>query len=92
MEDYIHLNLHTKIAGRTGSAPSSVHGSRVELAAFDKGSAIYVGCSAPKSQSTWSVSKVAATAAISSSAPSAAKKMPAANRTPPVSPKHTKKR
>lgn len=34
-----------------GSAPPSVHGSRVDLANFDKGSAIYLGCSPPRQNS-----------------------------------------
>lgn len=32
----------------SGSAPSSIQGSRVDLSAFDRGSAIYLGCSPPK--------------------------------------------
>lgn len=34
-----------------GSAPPSVHGSRVDLVNFDKGSAIYLGCSPPRQNS-----------------------------------------
>lgn len=33
------------------SAPPSVHGSRVDLSSFDKGSAIYLGCSPPRQNS-----------------------------------------
>ncbi|XP_055312819.1 mucin-5AC [Sitodiplosis mosellana] len=35
----------------TGSAPPSVHGSRVDLSNLDKGSAIYLGCSPPRQNS-----------------------------------------
>ncbi|XP_061397531.1 protein phosphatase Slingshot [Musca vetustissima] len=59
----------------TGSVPSSVHGSRVDLRDTEKGSAIYLGCSAPRN-STLSL------ASSGSSAPAS----PA--RTPPVSPRH----
>lgn len=34
-----------------GSAPPSVHGSRVDLATIDKGSAIYLGCAPPRQNS-----------------------------------------
>ncbi|XP_013110969.2 serine/arginine repetitive matrix protein 2 isoform X1 [Stomoxys calcitrans] len=59
----------------TGSVPSSVHGSRVDLRDTDKGSAIYLGCTAPRN-STLSL------ASSGSSAP------PSPARTPPVSPRH----
>ncbi|XP_031630509.1 dual specificity protein phosphatase 12 [Contarinia nasturtii] len=50
----------------TGSAPPSVHGSRVDLSNLDKGSAIYLGCTPPRQNSFSATSVVApATGAIS---------------------------
>ncbi|XP_065361145.1 LOW QUALITY PROTEIN: protein phosphatase Slingshot [Calliphora vicina] len=62
----------------TGSVPSSVHGSRVDLRDADKGSAIYLGCSAPRNSS---LSLASSRASSGSSAP------PSPARTPPVSPR-----
>lgn len=71
-----------------GSAPPSVHGSRIDLStATNTGSAIYLGFSQPRntytSGSTWSISKVASSGG---SGP------PTPINTPPVSPRHGSKR
>ncbi|XP_055854674.1 protein phosphatase Slingshot isoform X2 [Episyrphus balteatus] len=63
----------------TGSVPSSVRGSRVDLDQEDQGSAIYLGCSAPKNTSTWS---------LSSRGSSGGSAPPTPVHTPPVSPRH----
>lgn len=80
-------NFIERQASISGSAPPSVHGSRVDLStAVDKGSAIYLGCTPPKqtlTNSTWSVSRVASSGGSS---------LQNANDTPPVSPKHLFKR
>lgn len=47
--------------GFVGSAPSSIQGSRVDLSAFDRGSAIYLGCSPPKNPSFPSNANIAST-------------------------------
>ncbi|TMW50796.1 hypothetical protein DOY81_004125 [Sarcophaga bullata] len=62
----------------TGSVPSSVHGSRADLREIDKGSAIYLGCSAPRNSS---LSLASSRGSSGSSAP------PSPARTPPVSPR-----
>ncbi|XP_055854678.1 protein phosphatase Slingshot isoform X5 [Episyrphus balteatus] len=62
-----------------GSVPSSVRGSRVDLDQEDQGSAIYLGCSAPKNTSTWS---------LSSRGSSGGSAPPTPVHTPPVSPRH----
>ncbi|XP_070070829.1 uncharacterized protein [Drosophila takahashii] len=67
----------------TGSVPSSVHGSRVDLRDADKGSAIYLGCSAPRA-STLSIS--------SSRGSSGGSAPPSPCHTPPASPRHGVKR
>ncbi|KAH8379483.1 hypothetical protein KR009_005277, partial [Drosophila setifemur] len=67
----------------TGSVPSSVHGSRVDLRDVDKGSAIYLGCSAPRA-STLSIS--------SSKGSSGGSAPPSPCNTPPASPRHGMKR
>ncbi|KAH8261506.1 hypothetical protein KR044_010350, partial [Drosophila immigrans] len=67
----------------TGSVPSSVHGSRVDLREIDKGSAIYLGCSAPRA-STLSIAS--SRGSSSGSAP------PSPCHTPPSSPRHGIKR
>ncbi|XP_023035090.1 protein phosphatase Slingshot isoform X2 [Drosophila willistoni] len=67
----------------TGSVPSSVHGSRVDLREVDKGSAIYLGCSAPRA-STLSIAS--SRGSSSGSAP------PSPCNTPPASPRHGVKR
>ena len=61
-----------------GSVPSSVHGSRADLREIDKGSAIYLGCSAPRNSS---LSLASSRGSSGSSAP------PSPSRTPPVSPR-----
>ncbi|XP_023178158.1 protein phosphatase Slingshot isoform X3 [Drosophila hydei] len=63
----------------TGSVPSSVHGSRVDLREVDKGSAIYLGCSAPR---TSSLSIASSRGSSGGSAP------PSPCHTPPSSPRH----
>ncbi|XP_017863071.1 PREDICTED: uncharacterized protein LOC108613836 isoform X2 [Drosophila arizonae] len=63
----------------TGSVPSSVHGSRVDLREVDKGSAIYLGCSAPRA-STLSIT--------SSRGSSGGSAPPSPCHTPPSSPRH----
>ncbi|KRF84834.1 uncharacterized protein [Drosophila virilis] len=63
----------------TGSVPSSVHGSRVDLREIDKGSAIYLGCSAPRA-STLSIT--------SSRGSSGGSAPPTPCHTPPSSPRH----
>ncbi|XP_017958190.1 uncharacterized protein LOC108652502 isoform X1 [Drosophila navojoa] len=63
----------------TGSVPSSVHGSRVDLREVDKGSAIYLGCSAPRA-STLSIT--------SSRGSSGGSAPPSPCNTPPSSPRH----
>ncbi|KRG06747.1 protein phosphatase Slingshot isoform X2 [Drosophila mojavensis] len=63
----------------TGSVPSSVHGSRVDLREIDKGSAIYLGCSAPRA-STLSIT--------SSRGSSGGSAPPSPCHTPPSSPRH----
>ncbi|XP_055902620.1 protein phosphatase Slingshot isoform X1 [Eupeodes corollae] len=68
--------LHSYTAG---SVPSSVRGSRVDLDQEDQGSAIYLGCSAPKNTSTWS---------LSSRGSSGGSAPPTPVHTPPVSPRH----
>lgn len=79
-------------ANYLGSAPPSVHGSRVDLtvaaADKDKGSAIYLGCTPKQSytNSTWSVSRVA------SSGGSSLQTVNTPNDTPPVSQKHLPRR
>lgn len=75
--------INVNIVLYLGSAPPSVHGSRVELSCFDKGSAIYLGCTAPKSQSTWSMSK-STTGGMATP--------PKNNTPPPLSPKILMKR
>ncbi|XP_060652668.1 uncharacterized protein LOC132788978 isoform X1 [Drosophila nasuta] len=67
----------------TGSVPSSAHGSRVDLRDIDKGSAIYLGCSAPRA-STLSIAS--SRGSSSGSAP------PSPCHTPPSSPRHGIKR
>ncbi|KAM7356940.1 uncharacterized protein ACRADG_002502 isoform 1-T2 [Cochliomyia hominivorax] len=67
----------------TGSVPSSVHGSRVDLRDADKGSAIYLGCSAPRNSS---LSLNSSRGSSGSSAP------PSPARTPPVSPRQGARR
>ncbi|XP_034657199.1 uncharacterized protein LOC117894325 isoform X1 [Drosophila subobscura] len=67
----------------TGSVPSSVHGSRVDLRDPDKGSAIYLGCSAPRA-STMSIA--------SSRGSSGGSAPPSPCNTPPPSPRHGVKR
>ncbi|KAH8372487.1 hypothetical protein KR093_011698, partial [Drosophila rubida] len=67
----------------TGSVPSSAHGSRVDLREIDKGSAIYLGCSAPRA-STLSIAS--SRGSSSGSAP------PSPCHTPPSSPRHGIKR
>ncbi|KAH8270278.1 hypothetical protein KR018_006470, partial [Drosophila ironensis] len=67
----------------TGSVPSSVNGSRVDLRDADKGSAIYLGCSAPRA-STLSIS--------SSRGSSGGSAPPSPSNTPPSSPRHGLKR
>ncbi|XP_030372043.1 protein phosphatase Slingshot [Scaptodrosophila lebanonensis] len=66
----------------TGSVPSSVHGSRVDLRDADKGSAIYLGCTAPR----------ASTLSISSRGSSGGSAPPSPSNTPPASPRHGVKR
>ncbi|XP_055383576.1 dual specificity protein phosphatase 15 isoform X2 [Condylostylus longicornis] len=61
------------------STPSSVHGSRVDITKDERGSAIYLGCNAPKvNGSSWS---------ISSSRSSGGSQPATPNQTPPVSPR-----
>lgn len=63
-----------------GSAPSSVHGSRVDMSTCDKGSAIYVGCSAPKvTASTWSMQRAGAVTAAAAAAPGSTGRMRASS-------------
>lgn len=72
-----------KLKSFTGSAPSSVHGSRVDMSAAggDKGSAIYVGCSAPKSTaSTWSMQRAGVVAAATPAVPGSVRMSPTLNR------------
>ncbi|XP_034480345.1 protein phosphatase Slingshot isoform X2 [Drosophila innubila] len=63
----------------TGSVPSSAHGSRVDLREIDKGSAIYLGCNAPRA-STLSIA--------SSRGSSGGSAPPSPCHTPPSSPRH----
>lgn len=63
----------------SGSVPSSAHGSRVDLHELDKGSAIYLGCSAPRA-STLSIA--------SSRGSSGGSAPPSPCHTPPSSPRH----
>lgn len=93
--------IHTKIKdfqhSKEGSAPSSVHGSRVDLASFDKGSAIYLGCSPPRQNSVGGMPPIGpSTGAISKMAPGTTNstlslnnrsKSKSPKNTPPVSPK-----
>ncbi|XP_022219904.2 uncharacterized protein LOC111072373 isoform X2 [Drosophila obscura] len=67
----------------TGSVPSFIHGSRVDLRDPDKGSAIYLGCSAPRA-STLSIA--------SSRGSSGGSAPPSPCNTPPASPRHMVKR
>ncbi|KAM8709364.1 hypothetical protein ACLKA7_016210 [Drosophila subpalustris] len=67
----------------TGSVPSSAHGSRVDLREIDKGSAIYLGCTAPRA-STLSIA--------SSRGSSGGSAPPSPCHTPPSSPRHGIKR
>ncbi|KAH8419520.1 hypothetical protein KR222_004068 [Zaprionus bogoriensis] len=67
----------------TGSVPSSAHGSRVDLRDLDKGSAIYLGCNAPRA-STLSIA--------SSRGSSGGSAPPSPCNTPPSSPRHGIKR
>ncbi|XP_037936354.1 tyrosine-protein phosphatase vhp-1 isoform X2 [Teleopsis dalmanni] len=68
--------LHS-YTGTVGSVPSSVHGSRVDLRDSDKGSAIYLGCTAPRNS----------TLSLSSRGSSGSSAPPSPARTPPVSPR-----
>lgn len=86
----------------TGSAPPSVHGSRVDLASsFDKGSAIYLGCAPPRQNSftanvlppiasvpasTGAISKLS-TSNRSSSLTASVRPNKSPKNTPPASPK-----
>ncbi|XP_036326019.1 uncharacterized protein DDB_G0271670-like [Rhagoletis pomonella] len=70
--------LHAYTGKVPGSVPSSVHGSRVDLRDVDKGSAIYLGCSAPRNS----------TLSLSSRTSSGSSAPPSPVRTPPVSPRH----
>ncbi|XP_011200620.2 dual specificity protein phosphatase 15 isoform X1 [Bactrocera dorsalis] len=70
--------LHAYTGKVPGSVPSSVHGSRVDLRDPDKGSAIYLGCSAPRNS----------TLSLSSRTSSGSSAPPSPVRTPPVSPRH----
>ncbi|XP_037905404.1 dual specificity protein phosphatase 15 isoform X4 [Hermetia illucens] len=67
----------------TGSAPTSVHGSRVDLATPDKGSAIYIGCAPPKNE-IYGSTKSIVSARVGSSSASTPLQTP--TNTPPVSP------
>lgn len=75
------------------SAPSSVHGSRVDLTTFDKGSAIYLGCSPPRtnlsSNCPLNSSGTPTKTVESGSNQSLACRKKSPKNTPPVSPKYT---
>lgn len=70
--------LHAYTGKVPGSVPSSVHGSRVDLRDPDKGSAIYLGCTAPRNS----------TLSLSSRTSSGSSAPPSPVCTPPVSPRH----
>lgn len=73
------LLIYSYYTSFVGSVPSSVHGSRVDLREIDKGSAIYLGCSAPRA-STLSIT--------SSRGSSGGSAPPSPCHTPPSSPRH----
>ncbi|XP_067642740.1 tyrosine-protein phosphatase vhp-1 isoform X2 [Eurosta solidaginis] len=74
--------LHAYNGKIPGSVPSSAHGSRLDLRELDKGSAIYLGCSAPRNS----------TLSLSSRTSSGSSAPPSPVRTPPVSPRHSVRR